>query len=123
MAIGQKTRVSLPSPSQWEVSASFGGRPTSLGTLILYSVTNGIVQGAINFRGSLIPIQGSWNEAARQIAFESPYASFVGSLLVKDEPLINLRHFVLRGNVLMKPPSIRAGETGTWAATTEIRLS
>ncbi|MED4583272.1 hypothetical protein P9578_10820 [Brevibacillus choshinensis] len=121
MAIGQMTRVSLPYPTTWDIQASFGGRPTSLGTLFIQSVTNNRVNGAVNFRGTFIPMQGTWNEATRQIAFDTQFASFVGSLFSKDESQLNLRHYVLQGNVLMKPPSIRAGERGTWTALTHVR--
>lgn len=122
MAIGQMTRVSLPYPTTWDIQASFGGRPTSLGTLFIQSVTNNRVDGAVNFRGSFIPFQGIWNEAARQLVFETQFASFVGSMYSKDESGLNLRHYVLQGRVLMKPPSMRAGETGTWTAVTHVRL-
>ncbi|RNB83160.1 hypothetical protein EDM59_19180 [Brevibacillus nitrificans] len=123
MAIGQMTRVSLPYPTTWDIQARFGGRPTSQGTLFLQNVINGRLQGAVNFRGTFIPIQGIWNEAARQIAFETEFASYVGTLFSQDEPLLNLRHYVLQGNVAMRHPSIRAGETGTWTAVTHVRLS
>ncbi|MGG1658274.1 hypothetical protein [Brevibacillus sp. NRS-1366] len=122
MAIGQVTRVSLPYPSTWEVQASFGGRPSSLGTLVINNVSGNRVSGAISFRRAFIPIQGFWNENTRQFWFESPYASFAGTLAFRDDPQINLRHYVLRGNVTMKTPSIRAGETGTWTATTNMRM-
>lgn len=122
MAIGQVTRVSLPYPSTWDVQASFGGRPMSLGILVINGVHGNRIDGAISFRRAFLPIQGSWNESTRQLWFESPYAAFVGTLAFLDDPQINLRHYVLRGNVTMKPPSIRAGETGTWTATTNMQL-
>lgn len=122
VAIGQMARVSLPYPSQWDIYSSIGGRPTTLGTLLIYSVMNNTFSGAVNFRGSLLSIQGYWNESTRQIAFDSPYASFSGNLTFFDEPQINMRHYLLKGTVRMKPPSIRAGESGTWTATTEMRL-
>ncbi|MDF2679423.1 MAG: hypothetical protein K0R47_613 [Brevibacillus sp.] len=123
MAIGQMTRVSLPYPTTWDIQASIGGRPTSQGTLVIQSVmNNNRLNGAVNFRGTFIPIQGTWNEAARQIAFETQFASYVGTLFSQDEPQLNLRHYVLQGNVTMKPPSIRAGETGRWTAATHVRL-
>jgi hypothetical protein len=123
MAVGQVTTVSIPSPSQWNMYASIGGRPASLGTLMINLVKNNRISGAVNFRGTFIPIQGYWNETTKEIRFESPYASFVGTLTIVDEPQINMRHYVLRGSVMMKPPSIRAGEYGTWVATTDIPLS
>ncbi|NQF14964.1 hypothetical protein HPY31_13690 [Brevibacillus sp. HB1.3] len=122
MAIGQMTRVSLPSPSTWEIQASFGGRPTTLGTLVISNVSNGRVSGTVNFRGTPTPIQGSWDERSRQITIESPYANFVGTLAYKEEPTNGLRHYVLRGTVRMKPPSVRAGEVGTWTAVTHLPL-
>lgn len=122
MAIGQMTRVSLPYPSTWEVQARFGGRPASLGTLVIHSVSGSRVSGAVSFRRDFIPIQGFWDERTRQLSFESPYATFVGTLAFRDDPQISLRHYVLHGNVRMKPPSIRAGETGTWTATTNTRM-
>ncbi|WP_238933696.1 hypothetical protein [Brevibacillus choshinensis] len=119
----QMTRVSLPYPTTWEIRARFGGRPVSQGTLFIQSVlNNNSLSGAVNFRGNFIPIQGVWNEAARQIAFHTQFASYVGTLLYQDEPLLNLRHYVLRGQVAMKPPSIRAGETGTWQAVIHLPL-
>ncbi|MFG0215452.1 hypothetical protein ACFU8X_20290 [Brevibacillus porteri] len=122
MAIGQTTRVSLPYPSTWEIFASFGGRPTTLGTLGISAVSNGRISGTVNFRGTPIPIQGSWDERSRQITIESPYANFVGTFAYRDELTIGLRHYVLQGNVRMKPPSIRAGEVGRWTAVTNMPL-
>lgn len=122
VAIGQMARVSLPYPTTWNIQASFGGRPTSLGTLVIQSVTGSQISGAVNFRGTFVPIQGTWNEATRQIAFQSPFASFVGTMFSQDEQLLNLRHYVLQGYVSMKPPSIRARETGTFTAVTDVRL-
>lgn len=121
MTTRQSSRVSLPYPSEWNIYASIGGRPTTLGVLRINSVTGNRVNGAVNFRGTFIPIQGLWNESTRQISFDSPYASFVGRLTITDESPIRMRHYVLRGTIVMKPPSIRAGETGTWVATTDIR--
>lgn len=122
MAIGQMTRVTLPAPSQWALQANISRRPTASGTLFIYSVANNTFNGAVNFRGTLLPTQGYWNESTRQIAFETPFASYSGVLTFFDEPQINTRHYLMRGNVRMKPGSIRAGEHGTWAATTDVRL-
>lgn len=123
MAMGQLTRVSLPYPTTWEIQARFGGRPTSQGTLVIQSVlNNNRLSGAVNFRGNFIPIQGTWNEPARQIVFDTQFATYVGNLYSLDEPQLNLRHYVLQGNVAMKPPSIRAGETGTWTAVTHVPM-
>lgn len=113
----------LALPDDLGHSGQIWRRPTSQGTLFLQNVINGRLQGAVNFRGTFIPIQGIWNEAARQIAFETEFASYVGTLFSQDEQLLNLRHYVLQGNVAMRYPSIRAGETGTWTAVTHVRLS
>jgi hypothetical protein len=120
---GQLTSVSLPFPSTWYIHADIAGRPIIYGTLVINSVRNNRVTGAINFRGNFIPIQGSWNESAKQIAFDSPYAHFVGNLTMMDEQRIPVRHFILRGRFIMKPPSIQAGEYGTWVAATDISLN
>lgn len=120
MPAEQLTRVSLPAPSQWRIDATIAGRPIIRGTLVINSVTDGRVTGAINFRGTFLSVQGNWNEAAKQITFDSPYANFVGSLTIVDEQQIPVRHFILRGRFTMKPPSIHAGEYGDWLATTDI---
>jgi hypothetical protein len=81
------------------------------------------VIGTINFRGIPIPIHGSWNESAKQITFDSPYATYSGNLTIFDDPPINIRHFILSGRLIMNPPSLQAGEYGTWIATTDISLN
>jgi hypothetical protein len=123
VTIGQVTKVSIPYPSTWNLHASVGGRPLTSGTLHITAVVNNKISGAVNYRGTLIPIQGYWNENTKQITFDSPYASYVGNLTIFDEPQIAVRHYVLRGSLIMKPPSLRAGERGTWVATTDIRLT
>ena len=115
--------VSLPIPSKWDIRAYIAGREIISGTLIINSVTNNRVSGAINFRGTFIPIHGYWNENKKQITFESPYATFVGYLTSVDDQPIKMRHYVLRGTFIMKPPSLLAGEYGSWIATTDIRLN
>lgn len=117
MPNGQVTIVSLPYPSSWVINANIGRRPTNLGTLRIDSVTGNRVNGAINFRGAFIPINGFWNENTKTFTFESPYASFVSQLTFFNEPPICMRHYILSGRLRMKPPSIRAGELGTWTAT------
>ncbi|MFD6005174.1 hypothetical protein ACFWGB_05595, partial [Bacillus subtilis] len=52
------------------------------------------------------------------ISFDSPYASFFGNLTIIDETAISIRHFILSGRFIMKPPSLLAGEYGNWIATT-----
>ena len=63
----QVTMVSLPIPSKWDIRAYIAGREIISGTLIINSVTNNRVSGAINFRGTFIPIHGYWNENKKQI--------------------------------------------------------
>nr|WP_225312771.1 hypothetical protein [Aneurinibacillus sp. XH2] len=53
------------------------------------------IQGTIQFRGTPIPIEGSWNESAQQIMFHSPYAAYSGQLTIYDDVKIQLRHLVL----------------------------
>ncbi|PZE19725.1 hypothetical protein CBW46_017140 [Paenibacillus xerothermodurans] len=114
------TAVSIPYPSLWSIRADIAGRPIVWGTLVINSVRNGVVDGTVNFRGRPIPIRGHWDESSKRIAFDSPYATFAGSLIVVDEQAMPLRHFVLRGRFRMKPPSLQAGETGTWLAATDV---
>lgn len=123
MQTEKETPVSIPYPSQWDIDASIAGRSIISGKLIYQSVTNNQVMGALNLRGTFIPIQGYWSENSKQIRFDSPYASFVGNLSMFDEPQIKMRHYLLRGTFIMKPPSIQAGEYGTWIATTDISMS
>lgn len=120
----QTRQITLPSPSSWGISAFAGRRPVIWGTLIINTVdSNGRLTGSINFRGTPIPIQGIWNESSRQISFSSPYARFTGSISVFDDPSIRIRHLVLQGALVMQPPSIQAGEPGTWIATTQTCLT
>lgn len=123
MQTAQATLVSIPSPSKWGIHATIASRPIVWGELIINSITQNRVLGTINFRGVPIPIQGSWNEGNKQIAFDSPYATFSGTLTVFDDSSLRIRHFVLNGRLMMKPPSIQAGENGTWIATTERSLN
>jgi len=115
--------VRLPYPSDWDIQANIAGRPTRLGILRITGVTNNQVSGAVNFRGTFLPIQGIWEERTRELRFETPYASFAGTLASAEDPQIRLRHYALQGTVRMKHPSIRAGQFGTWTATTMIRTS
>ncbi|WP_255301617.1 hypothetical protein [Bacillus sp. AFS040349] len=95
-----------------------------MGVLIINSITgNNKVSGTINFRGTPIQINGYWEENTKQISFDSPYASFFGNLIIFDDPSIRIRHFVLSGRFIMKPPSLLAGEYGTWIATTDTALT
>lgn len=116
--------VSIPFPSKWGISASIAGRPIIWGVLIINSITgNNKVSGTINFRGTPIQINGYWEENTKQISFDSPYATFFGNLTIFDDPSIRIRHFVLSGRFIMKPPSLLAGEYGTWIATTDTTLT
>ncbi|CAI9394552.1 MULTISPECIES: hypothetical protein [Bacillaceae] len=124
MQTAQKLMVSIPFPSKWGISASIAGRPIIWGVLIINSITgNNKVSGTINFRGTPIQINGYWEENTKQISFDSPYASFFGNLTIFDDPSIRIRHFVLSGRFIMKPPSLLAGEYGTWIATTDTTLT
>jgi hypothetical protein len=119
----RKAMVSIPFPSQWGIHADITGRPIIWGTLIINSITDNRVSGTINFRGTPIPINGFWNESNKQISFDSPYATFSGNLSIFDDPTIRIRHLILTGRLLMKPPSLQAGQYGTWVATTETSLT
>ncbi|MGC6584931.1 hypothetical protein ACPV3A_08170 [Paenibacillus sp. Dod16] len=123
MQTAQVTMVSIPFPTKWGIRADIAGRPIVWGELIINSITDNRVIGTINFRGMPIPIHGSWNESAKQITFDSPYATYSGNLTIFDDPPIRIRHFILSGRLIMKPPSLQAGEYGTWIATTDISLN
>jgi hypothetical protein len=110
--------VNIPFPSVWGIHAAIAGKPIVWGVLNINSITDNRVIGTVNFRGTPIPINGSWDENTKQIRFGSPYATFSGNLAIFDEPQIRIRHFILNGRLIMKPPSLQAGEYGTWVATT-----
>lgn len=118
MQTAQQTMVSIPFPSVWGIHAAIAGKPIVWGVLNINSITDNRVIGTVNFRGTPIPINGSWDENTKQIRFDSPYATFSGNLAIFDEPQIRIRHFILNGRLIMKPPSLQAGEYGTWVATT-----
>ncbi|MGW9017025.1 hypothetical protein [Priestia megaterium] len=113
----------MPFPSRWGIHAEIAGRPMVLGELIINSIIANRVMGTVNFRGNLIPINGYWNEIAKQIDFDSPYATYSGNLTMFDDPTTRIRHLVLSGRVTMKPPSLLAGRNGTWVATTDTSLT
>ncbi|TDF95426.1 hypothetical protein [Paenibacillus piri] len=115
--------ISIPFPSRWGIHASVGGRPVVYGTFNISSVTDNRITGTVNFRGRDIPINGFWDESTQQISLESPYASYSGNLTIFDDPSIRIRHFTLSGRINMKPPSLQAGEFGTWIATTDTSLT
>ncbi|RKN60746.1 hypothetical protein [Paenibacillus ginsengarvi] len=115
--------VSIPFPSRWGIDASVGGRPIVYGTFNINSVSGNVVTGTINFRGRDIPINGYWDESTKQLRVDSPYASYSGNLTIFDDPSIRIRHFILNGRLIMKPPSLQAGEYGTWIATTNTSLT
>jgi len=112
----------MPFPSRWGIHAEIAGRPMVWGVLIINSITGNRVMGTVNFRGTLIPINGYWNESAKQIGFDSPYATYSGNLTMFDDSTTRIRHLVLSGQVIMKPPSLLAGRNGTWVATTDTTL-
>lgn len=113
----------LPIPSRWGIDATIAGRPIVRGILNYTSISGNQISGTANFRGADIPITGVWDENSKQIRFDSPYASFVGQLTIYDDPAIKIRHLILRGRFIMKPPSIQAGEYGDWIAATDTQLT
>lgn len=115
--------VSIPFPSVWGIHAAIAGRPSFGAYSTLTPITDNRVIGKVNFCGTPIPINGSWDENTKQIRFDSPYATFSGNLAIFDEPQIRIRHFILNGRLIMKPPSLQAGEYGTWVATTDRALT
>jgi len=119
----EKVRVTMPFPSRWGIHAEIAGRPMVWGVLIINSITGNRVRGTVNFRGTLIPINGYWNESTKQISFDSPYATYSGNLTMFDDSTTRIRHLVLSGQVSMKPPSLLAGRNGTWVATTDTSLT
>ncbi|QDZ88180.1 hypothetical protein D0441_28275 [Priestia megaterium] len=119
----EKARVSIPFPSRWGIHAEIAGRPMIWGVLIINSIIGNRVSGTVNFRGTLIPINGYWNGSAKQISFDSPYATYSGNLTMFDDSTTRIRHLILTGRVIMKPPSLLAGRNGTWVATTDTSLT
>jgi len=119
----QRVMPSLPYPSRWGLSVEISGRPVLWGVLIIDSVTEGRVIGTVNFRGTPIRINGTWNENAKQLFFDSPYASYSGQLQIFDDTQIKVRHLILSGRFIMKPPSSQAGVYGNWIATTDKELT
>lgn len=115
--------VSLPFPSRWGINADIEGRPIIWGILFINSIADQKVSGMVNFRGTAIPINGYWNENTKQIRFDSPYATFTGQLGIFDDIPIKIRHLILRGQFIMYPPSLQAGEQGSWIATTDTNLT
>lgn len=118
----QTSTKSVPPFSIWGVHASVAGRPVVWGKLVMRVLPDQRIQGTIQFRGTPIPIEGSWNESTQQIVFHSPYAAYSGHLSIYDDVQIQLRHLVLTGRLQMLPPSLQAGKYGTWVATTDISL-
>lgn len=119
----EKVRVSMPFPSRWGIHAEIAGRPMVWGVLIINSITGNRVMGTVNFRGTLIPINGYWNEGSKQITFNSPYTTYSGNLTMFDDSTTRIRHLVLSGRIIMKPPSLLAGRNGIWVATTDTSLT
>ena len=119
----QNAAQSLPVPSLWGIDAEIAGKPIVRGTITINSISGNTLIGTANFRGNPIPIQGTWDENAKSIRFDSPYASFTGQLTIYDDAGIKVRHLVLSGKFLMKPPSLQAGEAGSWIATTDTALT
>lgn len=119
----ENVRASMPFPSRWGIHAEIAGRPMVWGVLIINSITENRVMGTVNFRGTLIPINGYWNEGSKQITFNSPYATYSGNLTMFDNSNTRIRHLVLSGRVIMMSPSLLAGRSGTWVATTDTSLT
>lgn len=119
----QNAKQSLPVPSRWGIDAQIAGKPIIRGTIIINSFSGNTFTGTANFREEPLPIQGTWDENAKSILFDTPYASFAGQLAFFDDAGIRVRHFVLSGQFLMKPPSLQAGEFGNWIATTDTALT
>lgn len=115
----QQTMATIPFPTRWAIIGDIAGRPLVRGFLTIDSIMNGTVTGTVNFRGVPLPITGTWNESTNQITFDSPYATFFGQLTIFDETVLSLRRFILTGTFLMKPPSLQAGEFGSWVASTD----
>jgi hypothetical protein len=118
-----RNQSSIPSPTIWGIHADIAGKPIVWGTLRIDSIKNGSVNGTINFRGTNIPIVGNWDENAREIHFDSRYATFSGALSIFDDAISRVRHYLLSGQFLLKPPSLQAGEYGSWIATTDTVLT
>ena len=123
MQIRQNGTTTLLVPSIWGIDAQIGGKPIVRGTISINVLSGNSITGTANFRGNPIPIQGTWDESSKQISFDSPYASFTGQLSIFDDPGISVRHYILNGQFLMKPPSLQAGEFGNWIATTDTALT
>ena len=123
VATTQNASVSLPFPSRWGINAEIAGRPIVWGVITINSISGNTVIGTANFRGTPIPIQGYWDENTKQLRFDSPYASFIGTLDIFDDAAIKIRHLILSGRFIMKPPSLQAGEFGNWIATTDTVLT
>jgi hypothetical protein len=119
----QNESQSLPVPSLWGIDAEIAGKPIVRGTIAINSISGNSFTGTANFRGNPIPIQGSWDDNSKFIQFDSPYATFAGQLAIYDDAAIKIRHLVLSGKFQMKPPSLQAGESGNWIATTDTALT
>ncbi len=115
----QQTTSTLPFPTTWGIIGDIAGRRIVRGILTIDNVSNNSVTGTVNFRGVPIPITGTWNESTNQLIFDSPYAAFTGQLTIFDETVPSLRRFILSGTFIMKPPSLQAGEFGSWVALTD----
>ena len=81
----EKVRVSIPFPSRWGIHAEIAGRPMVWGVLIINSITGNRVIGTVNFRGTLIPINGYWNESAPKINC-TPYSIACNRVNDKQTP-------------------------------------
>ncbi|HWO95354.1 MAG TPA: hypothetical protein VNM45_03235 [Bacillus sp. (in: firmicutes)] len=123
MQNAQNNRLSLPFPTRWGLSTEIAGRPIVRGVLTIDSVSGNRVIGTANFRGTPLPINGYWDENTRQLRFDTPFATFAGQLQIFDDAAMRVRHLTLSGRFVMKPPSLQAGERGTWLAATNTVLT
>lgn len=123
MRTTQSASVSLPFPSRWGLDSSIAGRPVVRGIFTINSVSGNTVTGTANFRGTPLPIQGTWDKSTNVINFDTPFATFSGRLDIFDDAGIKVRHHILSGRLRMKPPSLQAGEFGNWIATTDTPLT
>ncbi len=123
MQTAQNISHRLPFPSRWGLSSDIAGRPIVRGVLTIDSVSGNTVKGTANFRGTPIIINGNWDENTKQLRFESPFASFSGQLQIFDDATIRIRHLILSGEFVMKPPSLQSGARGNWIATTNSVLT
>ncbi|WML48533.1 hypothetical protein RCG23_25495 [Neobacillus sp. PS3-34] len=102
MQSAQNISLSLPSQSSWGLSTEIAGRPVVRGVLNIHSVSGRTVIGTGNFRGTPVPIHGTWDESTKQLSLETPFATFSGQLQIFDSAEIRIRHLILSGRFVLK---------------------